>query len=276
VSQAVVIADGKTKRVLSSGTRGIVYIESKDDITAGDGARHDVLEGKAAVATRTTCNVFSLLEMQRIPTHFLGRIGPSAFSAYQAAMVPLELVARRVATGSFLERHPEAVEGEIFGRLVFEFFHKDDAVHDPLVVFNLERGVAVRYPAHSPEGTEPLDEIPLEGLRLGDDPAATLRDLESLTRQVFVALEYAWAGQEIQLVDLKIECGWVDDRIVVADVIDNDSWRIWPAGDKKRQLDKQVYRDLADAEDSAARARALGKIKQNYAWVADATRKFVC
>jgi phosphoribosylaminoimidazole-succinocarboxamide synthase len=64
-------------------------------------------------------------------------------------------------------------------------------------------------------------------------------------------------------------------EIIVADVIDNDSWRIWPAGDKTQMMDKQVYRDLADTDDPAAKAKELGKIKGNYAWVAEATGKFL-
>ena len=89
-------------------------------------------------------------------------------------------------------------------------------------------------------------------------------------------MEEAWAKQNVTLVDLKIECGTDAEtgEIVLADVIDNDSWRIWPSGDKQQQKDKQVYRELAAATDSAAKAKELGKIKQNYAWVAEATSKF--
>jgi phosphoribosylaminoimidazole-succinocarboxamide synthase len=67
-------------------------------------------------------------------------------------------------------------------------------------------------------------------------------------------------------VDMKIECGQTQaGRLLVADVIDNDSWRIWPGGDSEQMADKQLYRD----------GRSLDYIADRYAWVAEATRAFV-
>jgi phosphoribosylaminoimidazole-succinocarboxamide synthase len=96
--------------------------------------------------------------------------------------------------------------------------------------------------------------------------------LERLMRPCFAALEKAWAGIRtehgpVALADIKIEVGRRkrDGKIVIADVIDNDSWRIWPGGDPSKQLDKQSFRDGSD----------LSLVSDNYALVAELTRRFL-
>lgn len=87
------LAEGKTKIIWPGNPVGkVVIIESKDDITAGDGERRDHIAGKAALATQTTSNVFRLLEEAGVPNHFLGRVGETKFRAKQAAMIPVDEV----------------------------------------------------------------------------------------------------------------------------------------------------------------------------------------
>ncbi|HEY6739130.1 MAG TPA: phosphoribosylaminoimidazolesuccinocarboxamide synthase, partial [Actinopolymorphaceae bacterium] len=106
------IAEGKTKVVIDAGD-GTVLIRSKDDITAGDGERHDVIDGKAVASTTTTCNIFRLLGDHGVPTHFLEQVDAVTFRARRVDMIPLELVARRIATGSFLDRNPDVADGTV-------------------------------------------------------------------------------------------------------------------------------------------------------------------
>lgn len=267
-------AEGKTKIIWSTSNKDVVLIESKDDITAGDGVRHDIIEHKGVLATETTCNCFSLLNAKGIPTHFIERESEKRFLSLRVKMIPIELVARRIAAGSYLKRHPETVEGTIFDPLVFEPFYKDDELHDPMMVWSDRRECFELYGAKKPKAAgylfdlDPRNILTPRGRPLGKQEMDELCDI---TCNVFLILERAWKELNIALVDLKIECGWTPaGLIVVADVIDNDSWRIWPGGDKTQMMDKQVYRDL-----KGTTAEALEAIKKNYTWVAEVTRKFL-
>jgi amidophosphoribosyltransferase len=231
------LAAGKTKIVYAArDDPALAVIVHKDDITAGDGARRNQLPGKGKLSGRTTANVFRLLRAAGIPTHFVAVPADEEMIVRRCAMIPLEVVMRRVATGSYLKRNA-VPEGTRFDPTIVEFFFKDDANHDPLVdaAWIVENGVAT---------AEEIDR------------------LTEIGRQVFATLEEAWARQNVQLVDLKIEFGRdVDGELLVADVIDNDSWRIWPGGRKEAMLDKQVYRDTAEVTDEALRG-VLTKYQQ--------------
>jgi len=272
--QNAIAAEGKTKIIRMTIQQHIVCVESKPDITAGDGARRDIIEGKDFLATETTSNCFFLLRRHGIPNHFLSRVDDTSFYARECAMIPIESVVRRIATGSYLKRNPEGVEGEIFPELVSELFWKDDANHDPMMVWREAERLYYLHSASKPVADDTavgaIGEIRCKGGMFAD--RETVHEMQHLTREVFLVLEEAWKKQDVALVDLKIEFGFDTEtgQLLVADVIDNDSWRIWPAGDKTKAKDKQVYRDLKERT-----SRELGKIKENYAWVAKKTRAFV-
>jgi phosphoribosylaminoimidazole-succinocarboxamide synthase len=239
------LAEGKTKQIYAyPDDDNLVYMVNKDQITAGDGARRNELAGKSRWSTITTANVFRLLEQEDIATHFVRQINDTTLLVHRCDMLPIEQVMRRIATGSYLKRHPDVSEGTRFDPVLVETFLKDDARHDPQIW---------------------QEDIIQMGL-------ATSQEIEWMAgqgRRVFQTLERAWASVDVTLVDLKIEFGRdTKGNLLVADVIDNDSWRLWPGGDKTRMLDKQVYRNLQEVT-----PQDLEGIADRYALVADLTGK---
>ena len=239
------LAEGKTKQIYAHPDKSeLAYMVNKDQITAGDGTRRNELVGKSRWSTITMANVYRLLNSQGIATHFVEQIDDVTVLIKRCSMLPIEEVMRRVATGSYLKRTPGAKEGDRFDPMLVETFLKDDANHDPQIWEKdiIERGLATK---------EEINWMAAEG------------------RRVFGVLERAWASVDVMLVDLKIEFGRdTNGKLLVADVIDNDSWRIWPGGDKNRMLDKQVYRNLKEITEQDLQA-----VGDRYALVADLTGK---
>jgi phosphoribosylaminoimidazole-succinocarboxamide synthase len=269
---ATKIAEGTTKIIWREE---IVLVESKDDITAGDGARRHVIESKGHYANRTTVKCFQLLAKHGIATHFVDGYNPWTFRARRCDMIPIEVVTRRVASGSYLKRYPLVAEGMRFNAPVVEFFFKDDARHDPLMRFDDAVGGWLLYDAKKPANEGLLDGCMDPGrFFVGAHPIGKFiaGTMTRVAMNVFAILESAWAKQDVTLVDLKIEFGFdvKTGGLLVADAIDNDSWRIWPGGDKSQARDQQAYRDLA-----VVTPEDLKTVRDNYAWVADATMKFL-
>lgn len=265
------LAEGKTKIIWEiEGNPYEVLIESKDDITAGDGARHDVLPGKGIFSTTTICNCFRFLEQRGIKTHFIEQVDERSFRAHRVDMIPLEIVIRRIATGSYLKRNPSIKEGTKFESLVLEIFEKNDTLHDPLLIFDFLGKRVLSYDARYPLKDGFLEERFLKTFGHWANSLFITFNIPHIAKTIFHALEIAWERQGVVLVDLKIECGFdkSDGQVLVADVIDNDSWRIWPAGDKSKMKDKQTYRNSSSFND------VKKELRKNYKWVAEATKKF--
>ncbi|HUV36147.1 MAG TPA: phosphoribosylaminoimidazolesuccinocarboxamide synthase [Patescibacteria group bacterium] len=293
--------EGKTKTIRPGNREHTVLLETKDVLTAGDAAKRAEIAGISEHKTTQAANVFTLLNRRGLPTAFIERAAPNALLCHGCAMLPLELIIRRFAWGSYLKRYPEFRHDEgtphRFDRLVTEINHKWAVVAAPAVevpyqipeeearerflrdgvwekgiytdpIIEFEDGRWMLFPHTEPiAGAEPLMEIaPV----VHDDERREI--IQGLMVPAFEILERAWCGIDtrhgpVTLVDLKIEVGRrrSDNRLVIADVIDNDSWRIWPGGNPAYQLDKQVFRD----DDP------LGTVAENYALVAGLTEQFL-
>jgi phosphoribosylaminoimidazole carboxylase/phosphoribosylaminoimidazole-succinocarboxamide synthase len=267
------IAEGKTKRIHQiTGTDGLVAMIAKDDITAGDGAKHDVIPDKGRLANRTTCNVFRLLKACGLPVAFEEQDSDTSFIAPGCNMLPYEVVTRREAHGSYLKRHPHISKGQLFPQLILEFYLKTKdkdwkgkplVADDPLMDFT-EGGSQIRLlnPAKPVVGQEPFLVLPASDVLSTNDEWKIFPEMRRIARQTFLVLEKAWQLQGGTLVDLKVEFGYDNKgRLLLADVIDNDSWRVIEDGS---YIDKQVYRDGGALDDVASKYRRVAEITDRF------------
>jgi len=272
-SFGALLAEGKTKQIYQvAGSSDLVALVAKDDITAGDGAKHDVIPDKGRLATATTCNVFRLLKACGIPAAFANQVSSTAFIAPKCSMLPYEVVVRREAHGSYLKRNPHIAKGQLFPRLVVELFLKTKdrnwkgkslVCDDPLLIYREGASqIALFNPAKPVAGQEPFLVLASSEVFAHAEEWKTFPEMRRMARQAFLALEKAWQLEAGTLVDLKVEFGFdLRGQLLLADVIDNDSWRVVENG---VYIDKQVYRD----------GGALDDVAEKYRLVADITGRF--
>jgi len=226
---------GKAKSVYRSDRPDELIVVFRDDITAFDGGRKDVLAGKGEYNARVSARLFALLEAAGVPTHHIAEEGPGRMRVRRLDMIPLEVIVRNIAAGSLVRNYPFE-EGSPLDPPLIVIDHKDDARHDPMV----------------------NDEIIL-ALRLAT--RAELDELKALALRVNEVLRAVFADLGILLVDFKVEFGRdADGRLRLGDEISMDSMRLWDETTRE-SLDKDVYRfEKGDVLSTYARVadRVLG------------------
>ena len=248
MNKGIEIARGKTKVLFeAAGQPDMLVVKQTDSISAGDGARRSEIAGKGRLAAQTTARVFRLLNLCGLPTAYLNGgedDDDNETLVRRCNMIPLEVVVRGVAAGSLVRRNPGLQRGSLLVPRMVEFFLKDDANHDPLIAADQILAKNIANPAEVSAMTE-------------------------IARLTFEVLAHAWRKRDVLLVDLKVEFGRLaggenKGQLVLADVIDNDSWRIWPQGREDRMLDKQLYRNLESVDEAG-----LASVKSAYEQVAE-------
>jgi len=267
------VTEGKTKTIhmLKDGS-DLVTVVSKDDITAGDGAKHDIIPDKGRLANATTSNVFRLLKACGLPVAFVEQDGPTSFIAPKCQMLPYEVVVRREAHGSYLKRNPQLAKGQLFPHALTEFYLKTKdknwkgkplVADDPFMAFSDDgKEIKLFNPAKPLQGQEPFLVLATSEVYSHADESKWFPEMRRIARQAFLALERAWQLEGGRLVDLKVEFGFdAKGTLLLADVIDNDSWRVIEGG---AYIDKQVYRDGGALDDVAAKYRHVAEITGHF------------
>jgi len=236
------IYEGKAKVLYEGPEPGTLIQHFKDDATAFNAKKHEVIEGKGVLNNRISEYLFQHLNDIGVPTHFIRRLNMREQLIREVEIIPLEVCVRNVAAGSLAQRLG-LEEGKPLPRSIIEFYYKNDALGDPMVC---EEHITAFGWANPPE----IDEIMALGLRIND---------------FLVGL---FCGIGIRLVDFKVEFGrlWENEqmRIVLADEISPDCCRLWDAATSDK-LDKDRFRrDLGGVLEAYQEvARRLGVLTEN-------------
>jgi phosphoribosylaminoimidazole carboxylase/phosphoribosylaminoimidazole-succinocarboxamide synthase len=265
------VTEGKTKKVFEIKGSDLVSVVSKDDITAGDGAKHDIIPDKSKLANATTSNVFRLLKACGLPVAFVEQDSATSFIAPNCQMLPYEVVVRREAHGSYLKRTPHFSKGQLFPKLIVEFFLKTKdknwkgkplVADDPLMIRKDDGKIELFNPAKPIIGQEPFLVLSDADVFSRPDESKLYPEMSRVAQRAFLILEKAWQLEGGRLVDFKVEFGAdAKGNLLLADVIDNDSWRVVESGN---YIDKQVYRDGGALDDVAAKYRRVADITSRF------------
>lgn len=209
--------EGKAKRIFSTGETDVLRVEYKDEVTAGNGAKKDFIEGKGRLNNQITSRIFNFIKSRGVDSHFIEQISETEQLVKSVDIIPLEVVVRNIAAGSITKRLGFE-KGHEFEAPLVEFFYKNDDLNDPLITD---------------------DHIKLLHLA-NDEDIATLKESAKEINTILVEL---MDKMELRLVDFKIEFGrTTDGQIILADEISPDTCRIWDKH-SDTNFDKDVYRE---------------------------------
>ena len=218
--------EGKAKKVFATNYPDLVIIDYKDDATAFNGEKKGQIDSKGVLNNSIATGIFELLEKKGVKTHFIAKLSEREMLCRKVSIVPLEVIVRNVAAGSFSKRLGIA-EGTALKTTIFEISYKDDSLGDPLI--NDYHAVAIG--------------------------AATWKELKTMyavTDKINTVLSEFFWDRNIKLIDFKIEFGkTADGKIILADEISPDTCRFWDAKTNEK-LDKDRFR------------RDLGNVKEAY------------
>ena len=216
--------EGKAKKVYKTEDPDVLIVDYKDDATAFNGIKKGTIMGKGVVNNRMTNHVFKILEEKGVPTHYIEELSDRETAVKKVQIVPLEVIIRNVAAGSFSKRLG-VEEGTPFKEPTIEFSYKNDDLGDPLInsYFAVALGLAT---------WEEIDIIKKYAFKVNE-----------------VLKEY-FLQADIKLIDFKIEFGRYHDQIILADEISPDTCRLWDVHTNEK-LDKDRFRrDLGNVEEA--------------------------
>ncbi len=216
--------EGKAKKVYTTNDPDVLIVDYKDDATAFNGIKKGTIQGKGVVNNRMSNHVFRILQKEGVPTHLVEELSDRETAVKKVEIVPLEVIIRNVAAGSFSKRLG-VEEGTPFKEPTVEFSYKNDDLGDPLI--NDHFAVALEL--------------------------ATWEEIETIKKYAFKVndvLKAYFLQADMKLIDFKIEFGRYKGTIILADETSPDTCRLWDVHTNEK-LDKDRFRrDLGNVEEA--------------------------
>ncbi len=217
--------EGKAKKVFATNDPDIVIVDYKDDATAFNGEKKGTIVGKGVINNKMTNYMFKLIEKEAgVPTHLVEEINDRETIVKKVEIVPLEVIIRNVAAGSFSKKLGIA-EGTPLKQPTLEFSYKNDDLGDPFINSYYALGLGL----------------------------ATQEEIDTITKYAFAVNKFMlgfFKKLNIDLIDFKIEFGRFKGQIILADEISPDTCRFWDSTTHEK-LDKDRFRrDMGNVEEA--------------------------
>ncbi len=206
---------GKAKSVYTCERDDALILHFRDDTSAFDGEKMEALDRKGMVNNKFNAFIMEHLESQGVKTHFLESLSDDEALVRQLDMFPIECVVRNIATGSICKRLG-VEDGIDLVPPTFEFFLKNDELHDPMI-----------------------NEYHIDSFGWADK--AAIDEMQAQTFKVNGILSKLFADAGMILVDFKLEFGRQGDTIYLGDEFTPDGCRIWDS-ETREKLDKDRFR----------------------------------
>jgi phosphoribosylaminoimidazole-succinocarboxamide synthase len=217
--------EGKAKRIYKTNKEDVVWIEYKDDATAFNGEKKDVISGKGRLNNEITSLIFEKIK-DEIPNHFIEKLSETEQLVRKLTIIPLEVVVRNVAAGSLAKRLG-LEEGFELPKTIVEFYYKDDELGDPLLTNDHIRILDIA----------------------SEERVVEMKDAALRVNRI---LNKLFAGLNVRLIDFKLEFGLDQDgQLLLGDEISPDTCRLWDQTTNQK-FDKDVFR------------RGLGDLREGY------------
>ncbi|MDR1748445.1 MAG: phosphoribosylaminoimidazolesuccinocarboxamide synthase [Spirochaetaceae bacterium] len=217
--------EGKAKKVFATDRPDLVIIDYKDSATAFNGEKKGEIEDKGTLNNNIASGLFELLRQKGVESHFVAKRSDREMLCKKVSIIPLEVIVRNVAAGSFSKRLA-VPEGTELKTTIFEISYKDDSLGDPFI--NDYHAVAI--------GAATWEE---------------LKTIYGLTAKINEILSAFFLEKGIRLIDFKLEFGKDSEgTILLADEISPDTCRFWDAKTGEK-LDKDRFRqDLGNVKEA--------------------------